>query len=83
MFLKIDTISILAGSSNYPEWEQQVRQFLQTEDLDLHIEGEENNLNAPWPAFPFSLKIPVLSTELNLGTGGKMTCALCSSLSEE
>ena len=50
MSLKIDAIPILAGSSNYPEWEQQIKRFLQSEDLYSHIEGEENNPNAPWPA---------------------------------
>ena len=53
MSLKIDSIPILAGSSNYPEWEQQIRRFLQSEDLYSHVEGDEVNSNAPWPAsFP-------------------------------
>jgi hypothetical protein len=50
MSLKIDSIPILAGSSNYPKWEQQIRRFLQSEDLYSHIEGDEDNPNAPWPA---------------------------------
>jgi hypothetical protein len=53
MSLKIDSIPVLAGSSNYPEWEQQIRRFLQSEDLYSHVEGDEVNPNAPWPAsFP-------------------------------
>ena len=53
MSLKIDSIPILAGSSNFAEWEQQIKQFLQSEDLYSHIEGDEANPNAPWPAsFP-------------------------------
>ena len=50
MSLKIDAIPVLAGSSNYSEWEQQVKRFLQSEDLYSHIEGDEDNPNAPWPA---------------------------------
>ena len=50
MSLKIDVIPTLAGSSNYPEWEQQIRRFLQSEDLYSHIEGDENNPNTAWPA---------------------------------
>src|ERR1700679_4241632 len=50
MSLKIDMIPTLAGSSNYSEWEQQIRCFLQSEDLYSHIEGDKNNLNAAWPA---------------------------------
>jgi len=50
MSLKIDAIPILAGASNYPEWEQQIKRFLQSEDLYSHIEGDENNPNAAWPA---------------------------------
>ena len=53
MSLKIDSIPILAGSSNYAEREQQIKRFLQSEDLYSHIEGDEVNPNAPWPAsFP-------------------------------
>ena len=33
MSLKIDIIPILAGSSNYSEWEQQIKRYLQSEDL--------------------------------------------------
>src|SRR5271168_2558775 len=50
MSLKINVIPTLAGSSNYPEWEQQIRRFLQSEDLYSHIEGDENNPNTAWPA---------------------------------
>ena len=50
MSLKIDSIPILAGSSNYAEWEQQIKRFLQSEDLYSHIEGDEANPNGPWPA---------------------------------
>ena len=53
MSLKINSIPILAGSSNFAEWEQQIKQFLQSEDLYSHIEGDDANPNAPWPAsFP-------------------------------
>ena len=50
MSLKIDSIPVLAGSINYPEWEQQIRRFLQSEDLYSHVEGDEDDPNAPWPA---------------------------------
>ena len=33
MSLKIDSIPTLVGSSNYAEWEQQIKRFLQSEDL--------------------------------------------------
>ena len=53
MSLKIDSIPTLVGSSNYAEWEQQIKRFLQSEDLYSHIEGDEIDPNAPWPAsFP-------------------------------
>ena len=50
MSLKIDSILILASSSNYLEWEQQIKHFLQSEDLFSHIEEDEINSNALWPA---------------------------------
>src|ERR1700678_540045 len=50
MSLKIDSIPVLAGSINYPEWEQQIQRFLQSEDLYSHVEGDEDDPNAPWPA---------------------------------
>jgi len=75
MSLKVDAIPILAGSSNYSEWEQQIKHFLQSEDLYSHIEGEEDNPNAAWPAsYPqFFPKIQMLLVELSSETGGKMT----------
>ena len=84
MSLKIDSIPILAGS-NYLEWEQQIKHFLQSEDLFSHIEDDEINLNAPWPASysPVPAENPLLLSAPSLEIDGKMMPTLCLLLNKE